>query len=410
MASYTLPIGVRPNTIHKEFYDNLVEGPHALDVDDKYLCVCGDPEVHIHCLRCLANIIKRFTALKKDIPEIAYPESQPEPVHYETSLLPTIRNVVVEAVPKNLAQPPCICSEMIESSFVAQDPRAHLVSYLEKPNSAPETAHTEQLQSYNTNPTQTFSPVCLHTSLFTTTASDIRLVQCQPNHTHYWMYKNYSIALDKGYNGSIEMEDAIPRTPSARFHERFGEESICHAMCNGSGDLVQYSYCRMIESGFFIFLLDAGVLDAPCCDKCDAGILSLLTVLSSDIADRMRDRVVGEIYNVNNVLGRQNKLALETWKGFNIHGTYGFCCKRTEDMSRCVRNMGVWLYTNPVYYAHKWGQDDGLMEFVEALNGFMMNELRRSQVGGENDVAKLDDIMKRMIGTRLEDFLVYFCA
>ncbi|KAF3108674.1 hypothetical protein TWF102_010795 [Orbilia oligospora] len=149
-------------------------------------------------------------------------------------------------------------------------------------------------------------------------------VKGQPNHTHYWMYKNYSIALDKGYNGSIEMEDAIPRTPSAHFHERFGEENICHAMCNGSGDLVQYSYCRMIESGFFIFLLDAGVLDAPCCDKCDAGILSLLTVLSSDIADRMRDRVVGEIYNVNNVLGRQNKLALEAWKGFNIHGAYGF--------------------------------------------------------------------------------------
>ncbi|KAF3102642.1 hypothetical protein TWF569_005136 [Orbilia oligospora] len=198
-------------------------------------------------------------------------------------------------------------------------------------------------------------------------------VKGQPNHTHYWMYKNYSIALDKGYNGSIEMEDAIPRTPSAHFHERFGEENICHAMCNGSGDLVQYSYCRMIESGFFIFLLDAGVLDAPCCDKCDAGILSLLTVLSSDIADKMRDRVVGEIYNVNNVLGRQNKLALEAWKGFNIHG-------------------------------------DGLIEFVEALNGFMMNEVRRSQVGGEDDVAKLDDIMKRMIGTRLEDFLVYFCA
>ncbi|KAF3181580.1 hypothetical protein TWF225_006624 [Orbilia oligospora] len=235
-------------------------------------------------------------------------------------------------------------------------------------------------------------------------------VKGQPNHTHYWMYKNYSIALDKGYNGSIEMEDAIPRTPSARFHERFGEESICHAMCNGSGDLVQYSYCRMIESGFFIFLLDAGVLDAPCYDKCDAGILSLLTVLSSDIADRMRDRVVGEIYNVNNVLGRQNKLALEAWKGFNIHGAYGFYCKRSEDISRCVRSMGVWLYSNPVYYAHKWGQDDGLIEFVEALNGFMMNEVRRSQVGGEDDVAKLDDIMKRMIGTRLEDFLVYFCA
>ncbi|KAF3110000.1 hypothetical protein TWF103_004829 [Orbilia oligospora] len=106
-------------------------------------------------------------------------------------------------------------------------------------------------------------------------------VKGQPNHTHYWMYKNYSIALDKGYNGSIEMEDAIPRTPSAHFHERFGEENICHAMCN---------------------------------------------------------------------------------------------------------------------------------EFVEALNGFMMNEVRRSQVGGEDDVAKLDDIMKRMIGTRLEDFLVYFCA
>ncbi|KAF3175886.1 hypothetical protein TWF788_008356, partial [Orbilia oligospora] len=300
----TLPVGVRPNTIHKEFYDNLVEGPHALDVDDKYLC---------------------------NIPEIAYPESRPEPVHYETSLLPTIRNVVAEAVPKNLAQPPCICLEMIESSFVAQDPRAYLVSYLEKPNSGPRNCphRAASVLQHKSDPNvlpRLFARVFVHdeslgyqtgamyeqqigSTVLARNHNTPVTIKDQPNYTHYWMYKNYGIALD-----------------------------------------------------------------APCCDKCDAGILSLLTVLSSDTVDRLRDRVVGEMFNVNNVLGRQTKLALETWKGFNIHGTYGFCCKRTKDISRCIRNMGVWLYTNPVYYTHKWGQDDGLMEFVEALNGFMMNE------------------------------------
>ncbi|KAF3254852.1 hypothetical protein TWF192_002935 [Orbilia oligospora] len=193
MTSYTLPIGVRPNTIHKEFYDNLVEGPHALDVDDKYLC---------------------------NIPEIAYPESRPEPVHYETSLLPTIRNVVAEAVPKNLAQPPCICLEMIESSFVAQDPRAYLVSYLEKPNSGPRNCphRAASVLQHKSDPNvlpRLFARVFVHdeslgyqtgamyeqqigSTVLARNHNTPVTIKDQPNHTHYWMYKNYGIALGKG--------------------------------------------------------------------------------------------------------------------------------------------------------------------------------------------------------------------
>ncbi|KAF3177869.1 hypothetical protein TWF106_008814 [Orbilia oligospora] len=131
MASYTLPIGIRPNSLHKGYYDNLVKGSHVIDTQHNYLCICGDPEAHIHCLQCLTEILKEQTAKEMDFPEVLYPDPRCKPVSWNnvvTSMRNLIPIVTDGPTPDEI---PCKCREIWKSTALAEDSLATLLSFVE---------------------------------------------------------------------------------------------------------------------------------------------------------------------------------------------------------------------------------------------------------------------------------------
>ncbi|KAK6499960.1 hypothetical protein TWF481_010316 [Arthrobotrys musiformis] len=235
-------------------------------------------------------------------------------------------------------------------------------------------------------------------------------IQGQPNYVKWLMKANYG-SPEKGYIFPAGARDVTVTTPFAAFLERYGQNNICHSICGSYRDPIEYSYCRLVESGVLIWILDMGTVDDSCCGKCDIDMLIMTFVHTFDGADRIRDFLTGELYNMNAVMGRQNILSLEIWKAFVLHGAYGFCCRRAENFYRATRNMNIWMYCNPVYYTHKWGQEEGVIEFVEAMNDLFMSNVKESQMAGEDEnQASVDEIVRLMIGTRLVDFLLCFCV
>ncbi|KAK6336856.1 hypothetical protein TWF718_009645 [Orbilia javanica] len=441
-APYILPVGARPSALHKDFYDNIVEESPVLDPHDncKYLCICGDPETHIHCLRCITKLINKYTKLGMSIPEVAYPESLPEPVSWK-ALVARLRISITTPdtlQESTLAELPCLCWNMATSTYFADRPAERLLSFLKnsspRPPRCPHRAASRALKKGNPDVyPRSIAGGFMHdeslgkhlglmyeqliggTSIGRINDSPT-LIKDQHNHGHYWILKNYSPTQSKGYEGLIPEETFKITTPFTVFHERYGEDHCCHGICNGNKDPFQYAMCRLIECGYMIWLMDLGILDLPCCGKCDFEVIAVMLASSIDIADRMRDSLTGEMFNVNNYPSRQNLMALEMWKGFVVHGVdkETFCCQRTEWSCRLVRHMCIWMFCNPVYYTHKEGQVEGIMEFAQAMNSYFMNNVKRSQEGfkdiGVEAALAVDDVVRRFIGTRLVDFLAYFCA
>ncbi|KAF3312536.1 hypothetical protein TWF173_007146 [Orbilia oligospora] len=380
MASYTLPIGVRPNSLHKDFYDNLVKGPHVIDTQHDYLCICGDPEAHIHCLQCLTEILKEQTAKEMDFPEVLYPDPLYKPVSWN-SIATSMRNltpIVTDGpTPDEL---PCKCREIWKSTALAEDPMATLLSFVESaeplPPQCPHRLASRALSSGN--------PGGFPRSVADAHIDDITqgrdmglifqqyigaaimgrscetpiTIEGQPNHVHYWSRLNYSSAA-KGYKWPADDKPTKVETPQTAFIERFCDNNMCHSPCidNGSKDLLQYSYCRIVESGILIWIMDVGGLSSPSCGNCDMDILILGLSFASDMYDRIRDELTGEVFNVYKVSSRQvaNQLGLEAWK----------CARRSQDGCTDV---------------------------------------------GKEGPALIDEVIKRASASRLVDFLVYFCA
>ncbi|KAF3284301.1 hypothetical protein TWF970_011521 [Orbilia oligospora] len=439
MASYTLPIGVRPNSLHKDFYDNLVKGPHVIDTKHDYLCLCGDPEAHIHCLQCLTEILKEQTAKEMDFPEVLYPDPRCKPVSWN-SVVTSMRNIIPiitdGPTPDEL---PCKCREIWKSTALAEDSMATLLSFVESAEPPPpQCSHRLASRTSRSGNPEVFprSIADVHidditqgrdmgmifhqqigsTMLCRNSETPMTIAE-QPNHVQYWMRKNYGSAA-KGYKWPPGDKPIQIVTPQTAFLERFSEDIMCHSTCvdNGSKDLLQYSYCRMIESGIIVWLMDLGVLDSPCCGNCDMDSLVLALSFSVDTNDRIRDELTGELFNVHKASSRQvtNQLGLEAWKWYVIHGADGFCCERARRFFRANRNMFIWGICNPGYYTHVWGQKEGVMQFAVALHHFLMKSIRRSQDGckdvGREGPALVDEMVKRANASRLVDFLVYFCA
>ncbi|KAK6507639.1 hypothetical protein TWF481_006065 [Arthrobotrys musiformis] len=441
-ASYILPVGIRPGALHEDFYDNIVERPSILDVDDnfRYICVCGDPETHIHCLQCMTGILKKYTKLGMDIPKVAYPESLRKPLHWKT-LVSRLRNSIITPDPSERpirTEPPCLCQNIIKSTFFSKKPTETLLSFLKfveprppkcshraasrtlkhgNPNAYPRSiadgyAHDESLGKQMG---LMYEQLTGGTVLGRFHETPI-LIKDQTNHSHYWIMKNNDPSHAKGYGDSIPQETFSITTPLTVFHDRFGEDNCCHAICDGDIDPHQYAMCRLVECGYIIWLIDLGVLDLPCCGECDFDVIAVTLASSIDIADRIRDTLTGEMFNINHYPSRQSSLALEMWKCFVVHGVdrETICCRRAEWSYRLVRNMCIWMFCNPVYYTHKAAQAEGIMKFAEAMNGYLMKTVRRSQDGckdiGKEGPLLVDDIVTRFIAARLVDFLVYFCA
>ncbi|EGX45860.1 hypothetical protein AOL_s00117g65 [Orbilia oligospora ATCC 24927] len=399
MASYTLPIGVRPNSLHKDFYDNLVKGPHVIDTKHDYLCLCGDPEAHIHCLQCLTEILKEQTAKEMDFPEVLYPD----PRSLAEDSMATLLSFVESAEP-----PPPQCSHRLASrTSRSGNPEVF-------PRSIADVHIDDITQGRDMG--MIFHQQIGSTMLCRNSETPMTIAE-QPNHVQYWMRKNYGSAA-KGYKWPPGDKPIQIVTPQTAFLERFSEDIMCHSTCvdNGSKDLLQYSYCRMIESGIIVWLMDLGVLDSPCCGNCDMDSLVLALSFSVDTNDRIRDELTGELFNVHKASSRQvtNQLGLEAWKWYVIHGADGFCCERARRFFRANRNMFIWGICGPGYYTHVWGQKEGVMQFAVALHHFLMKSIRRSQDGckdvGREGPALVDEMVKRANASRLVDFLVYFCA
>ncbi|KAK6503695.1 hypothetical protein TWF481_008699 [Arthrobotrys musiformis] len=430
-AEYVLPVGVRPDSIHSEFYDNLVEGPHELPLDDAYICVCGVEKPHIHCIQCISKIIKEKTSLGEDVPKAAPKTPVSECIQWE-ALITVIRESIKVQVDSKPGQPPCICSDIATSTILAKKSSKNLVSFLEKDYTGPKNCpHKEEsMQQHQGNPD--ILPRSIANGFIYDLSEGRKMgsiyeqqigatvvcrmhdtsttIRGQDNHVHLWLSKNYTSKTGKGYEESVQGHLARPKTPRAVFHNSFGEDSICHGIYYGQNDPWQYSCCRVIEGGSLVWISDIGVLDGACCGKCQTDVLILLLSTSIESADRIRDRMTGDTFKIHNVIGRQRELSLAMWEGIAIRGAEDFCCERSKTIHRTVKNMMCWMFANPVYYAHSWGQAEGVMGYSEALNGFMMTHVKRSQSGGEDDRAKVDDIINRMISTRLLDFLVYFCS
>ncbi|KAK6518603.1 hypothetical protein TWF506_005738 [Arthrobotrys conoides] len=108
-APYTLPIGLWLNTLHDDFYENLVEGPHFIDPNDDFPRTCGKPDAHIHCLQCLTKIIDGYEQQQMNVPQVAYLKSLPKPVHWDTAVA-MVREFTPEASEDPLSNPAlCPC-------------------------------------------------------------------------------------------------------------------------------------------------------------------------------------------------------------------------------------------------------------------------------------------------------------
>ncbi|KAK6342509.1 hypothetical protein TWF718_007912 [Orbilia javanica] len=437
-APYILPIGVRPGTMHAEFYDNIEDHP-VIDKSDEYLCICRDPTTHIHCLPCMTKIIWNYTDLQMDMSTTTHPELRPEPMDWQ-ALVTGIRNAMPERVESTISTPsPCICYEMCNSVFLAGDYSDEIVSYLENaPPKPSKCIHREaSIGNRRSNPDilpRSMARGYIHDesegrqmglvyeqiigpSVVCRVQGTPILIKDQNDLVQCLTMDNYSSTNAKGYTAWDTEQEVLAISPSTKFHQRFGSDGVCHAVCTLAGrrSAIEFSGCRLIESGVLLWMADIGIMNSSCCGKCDVGILLLALSIAIDTADRFRDSAVGEIYNINGFMGRQHKLALEVWKSFVIHGAdRGFCCERSRNMYRCIRNVYIWTSGSPAYYTHALGQREGVLGFVEAINQHFMRAARRSQDGCE-DISKegpalIDDVMQRIIETRLIDFLIYFAA
>ncbi|KAF3192031.1 hypothetical protein TWF788_004222 [Orbilia oligospora] len=435
IASYNLPIGIRPNTLHGEFYDNLeISGRHPVtDVHEDYFCMCGKPEPHIHCLQCWTGLMNQHTDSQRSIPEATPPTSVPKPLEWK-ALLIAIRNHMPKPIGCVPVSTPCGCSSFCKSIILAQNPIVTFISNLEYGNfgldleECPHRAASRSTYKNNSN----VLPRSIAKGFVTdsTLGKELGMVHeqqigprllCrnhptpitindQPNYAKLLIKNNYNSAA-KGYRTRIGDKIEIT-TPLAAYYSQYGEDSTCHSICGSYRDVIEYSYCRLVESGVLVWLLDIGTLDDHCCGECDVDLLVTSLANTIDIADRIRDSLTGEIFNMSVAMGRQNDLSLEIYKAFVVHGAFGFCCKRSETFYRVIRNLSVWTYSNPVYYTHKWGQEEGVMKFAEAVNNLFMTCANSSQIAESavENQANVDEIVRLVSGIRLVDFLVCFCA
>ncbi|KAF3215945.1 hypothetical protein TWF106_008630 [Orbilia oligospora] len=373
-----------PGSLKKSgLYDNTIIGGPMSSPPDEYSCMCRDTqEYHIHCLRCWTNIIEKYNMTSEDIPESRPAKAISKPLEWMSVCDKVLGYVnypldLVEGV-EPLLPAPCICTSFVKDILHSNDVMA-VVEQLDStyrsdsPTGCPhkETQtnilHDDFLprsvaRCYVHDPTAgVLAPLY---EQYTGSGVMCKLkniplkVQEQPDWVHVLVRSNYD-SKKKGYTVSFPQCEAV--SALAKLHVRWG-------------------------SG-----VAAGCHDTP---------------------DRIKDSMTSEIFNINNY-GRQTELALFTWRALHTDKTDGFCCERSRRFCRAARNMMFWTFCNPVYFTTKWARDEGLLGFVEAINWFVMSRVAESEleasVTGEGP-AKVDDIVRRVVGTGLTDFILCICA